>query len=151
MKTRNRTTLALLTLLALGTSALVASAQDNNGGPNGNGPRRPGMRGHRPPVPAIIRALDANHDGVIDAQEIANAPAALKSLDKNGDGKLTPNEFMGPRPPRRGGPGGPPGRGAWRNPGAEGHRLPPGPPPGDNNGAPSGDNGMPPGPPPGGE
>ena len=40
-------------------------------------------------------ALDANHDGVIDANEIANAPAALKTLDKNGDGKLTPDEFMG--------------------------------------------------------
>ena len=34
-------------------------------------------------------ALDANHDGVISADEIANAPAVLKTLDKNGDGQLT--------------------------------------------------------------
>ncbi|MBU6408923.1 MAG: hypothetical protein KGR98_00920 [Verrucomicrobia bacterium] len=52
----------------------------------------------RPPLPAIVKALDANGDGVIDAGEIANAPAALKSLDKNADGQLTPDEFIGPRP-----------------------------------------------------
>jgi len=52
----------------------------------------------RPPVPAIVKALDANGDGVIDANEIANAPATLKSLDKNSDGQLTPDEFIGPRP-----------------------------------------------------
>ncbi|HTS16110.1 MAG TPA: EF-hand domain-containing protein [Verrucomicrobiae bacterium] len=68
-----------------------------------------GMDGHRPPAPAIVRALDANHDGVIDSNEIANASAALKTLDKNGDGKLTPDEFMGPRPdpPTDQGDGGP--------------------------------------------
>jgi len=52
----------------------------------------------RPPQPAIVKALDANGDGIIDANEIANAPAALKALDKNGDGKLTPDEFIGVRP-----------------------------------------------------
>jgi len=46
---------------------------------------------------AIIAALDANHDGVIDASEIANASSALKALDKNGDGKLTQDELMPPR------------------------------------------------------
>jgi hypothetical protein len=60
---------------------------------------------HRPP-PAIIDALDANHDGVIDADEIANAVAVLQKLDKNGDGKLTPDEFLGPPPDMRGGPDG---------------------------------------------
>jgi len=54
----------------------------------------------------VAITLDANGDGVIDADEIANAPAALAKLDKNGDGKLTVEEIMGPRP---GGPGaGPP-------------------------------------------
>ena len=88
-----------LAMLALGVSALAVHAQDANGAPgdNANGPR-----GHRPPPPAVIGALDANHDGVIDADEIANASAALKALDKNGDGKLTPDEFMGPRPHRKG-------------------------------------------------
>ena len=74
-----------------------------------------------------MAALDANHDGVIDANEIANAPAALKSLDKNGDGKLTPDEFMGPRPHRPGGPG----RNGGGNPGGNDNHMPPGPPPGD--------------------
>src|SRR5207253_2410660 len=55
-----------------------------------------------PPPPPLITALDANHDGVIDAQEIENAPAALRTLDKNKDGKLTPDEYRPPRP----GPGG---------------------------------------------
>ena len=53
----------------------------------------------------LIGALDANHDGVIDADEIKNAAAALAKLDKNGDGQLTREEFMG-RPPGR--PDGPP-------------------------------------------
>lgn len=82
----------------------------------------------RPPLPAIVKALDANGDGVIDATEIANAPAALKSLDKNGDGQLTPDEYIGPRPhmgpPRAGGPNG------------------------DNNSPPPGDDNGPAGPPP---
>jgi hypothetical protein len=65
-------------------------------------------------VPAIVRALDANHDGIIDSNEIANASAALKTLDKNGDGQLTREEYLGkrpgPPPDEDGGPGagGPP-------------------------------------------
>ena len=56
--------------------------------------------------PAFL-ALDADHDGVISAAEIANAAAALKSLDKNGDGKLTQDEVR----PAMGGRGGRGGRG----------------------------------------
>ena len=41
----------------------------------------------------LIQVLDANHDDVIDAQEIANAPAALLKLDKNHDGRLTSDEY----------------------------------------------------------
>ena len=98
-----------LALTALGTAAFLVNAQDNgNDGPPPGGPGMGGPGGgHRPPPPAIIRALDANHDGVIDADEIANAVAVLKSLDKNGDGKLTPDEFMGKRPmPPKDGNGG---------------------------------------------
>ena len=47
-------------------------------------------------MPLIIKALDTNGDGIIDANEIANAPAALKTLDKKGDGKLTIDEYIGP-------------------------------------------------------
>jgi len=63
-------------------------------------------------------ALDVNQDGVIDADEIANAPAALKTLDKNGDGKLTQDELRPTRPSQHGGPD-------------SGNDTPPGPPPGD--------------------
>ena len=45
----------------------------------------------------VLAALDADHDGVISAAEIQNAPAALKTLDKNGDGRLTPDELIPPR------------------------------------------------------
>jgi hypothetical protein len=111
------TTKAVLGLLVLGVSGWMLTAQDaGNGTPNDqgpppnagpSGPRGPGR--HRPPPPPIIAALDANHDGVIDEAEIANASAALKTLDKNGDGKLTMDELMPPRPPRGEGPGHPPG------------------------------------------
>ena len=47
-----------------------------------------------------MAALDVNHDGVIDASEIANAVAALKTLDKNQDGKLTQDELRPARPGR---------------------------------------------------
>jgi hypothetical protein len=47
-----------------------------------------------PPAPALMAALDANKDGVIDATELANASAALKALDKNGDGQLTTDEYQ---------------------------------------------------------
>jgi hypothetical protein len=55
----------------------------------------------------LLGALDANHDGVIDADEIKNASAVLLKLDKNGDGKLTRDEFIGRPPGRQDGP--PPG------------------------------------------
>lgn len=75
-------------------------------------------RGHRPPPP-IIAALDADHDGVISAEEIGNASKALLQLDKNNDGELTREELH---------PQGPPPR--------EGDR-PPGPPPGEEPGEPT--------------
>lgn len=124
MKTNNK---IMAAILALGVSAFAASAQDNGndgppaGGPPGGGQRGPGMGGQRPPPPLVIGALDANHDGVIDADEIANASTALKALDKNGDGKLTRDEFIGKRPQ-----GKPPGGGSGNGDG------PKGPPPGDN-------------------
>jgi hypothetical protein len=125
-----KTTRAALAVAALGISALVLTAQDANT-PQGNGqPQRPhgpghgpGRHGHRPPLPPIIAALDANHDGVIDESEIANAASVLKTLDRNGDGKLTYDELLPPPPadfgagpeendePKPGGPNGPQGQG----------------------------------------
>src|SRR3954464_14140999 len=77
----------LLPALALGVSAWTLSAQDAGNppgprrgpqdGPGGEGqrPQRrqggPGMNGQRPPQPPIIAALDLNHDGIIDADEIS--------------------------------------------------------------------------------
>ena len=133
---KNKIAIALA-VLTLGASAFVASAQDNNppppgGGPDGQGgpggPGGPGgMMGRRPPPNLLIEVLDANHDGIIDADEIANASAALRTLDKNGDGKLTQEELRPPRPMN----GGPNGR-------------PPGPPPGGPQGNGPGPNGPPP-------
>lgn len=116
MKTITKVTLGLL---ALGVSGWMLTAQDSgNGTPTDPGPPaneggggpRGGPRHHRPPPPPLLGALDANHDGVIDEAEIANASAALKTLDKNGDGKLTMDELRPPFPPPHGErPGFPPG------------------------------------------
>lgn len=106
----------------LGAVSIAAIAQDaggppqgDQGGPGNGGPGQGGRGGMgRRPMPAVIAALDANHDGVIDADEIANAVAVLKKLDKNGDGKLTRDEYMGKPPgrPPQDGAGGPPQDGA---------------------------------------
>ena len=88
----------MLSVLALGASAFAASAQDNYDGPPGGG-GADGYGRHRPPPLPIVTALDVNHDGVIDADEIANAPVELKTLDANGDGVLTTNEYLPPLPP----------------------------------------------------
>ena len=55
-----------------------------------------GQGGPPPPPPPspLLKALDADGDGIISAAEIANAPAALKTFDKNGDGKLTPTSTV---------------------------------------------------------
>jgi len=71
-------------------------------GPNSEPNKRPSASspsagGGLPRMP-IIGALDANHDGVIDAVELGKAAEALKALDKNHDGKLTAEEFRGSSP-----------------------------------------------------
>ncbi|MFM2081572.1 MAG: hypothetical protein RL380_263 [Verrucomicrobiota bacterium] len=108
-------TKAILPLLALALAANAANllAQDGNTQPGG---RPPGGQRQLPP---IVAALDANHDGTIDAGEIANASAALKTLDKNGDGKLTGDEL---RPQGQGGQG---QQGGGRPPGGQGQDGPP--------------------------
>ncbi len=104
----------LLVAASLGISTAGLIGQDGSppqDGPHGSGgpggPGGPNTGGHRPPPP-IIAALDTNHDGVIDADEIANASKALKKLDKNGDGKLTQDELRPPRPEGEGQDGPPP-------------------------------------------
>jgi hypothetical protein len=82
-----------LTVLTVGSLALSLQAQDDTP------PRRGGM--NRPGsgmVPPLIKALDKNSDGVLDAVEIAAAPAALLTLDTNKDGALTRDELRPQRP-----------------------------------------------------
>lgn len=88
----------LLTIVALGASAVVASAQDapapQPGGPEG---------GRR--VNPIVAALDVNNDGTIDSDELGKAAESLKKLDKNNDGKLERDEVRPARGEGRGGEG----------------------------------------------
>lgn len=92
---------------------------DGDGGPPPNAPQGP-PPGTRPPPP-VIAALDVDMDGIISADEIANASGSLATLDQDDNGELTPDEFgpQGPLPPR--------GNGQGRGP--NGQR--PGPPPQD--------------------
>jgi len=77
--------LIAITLLGITAWALSAKAQDM-------------QRPPPPPPNPIVKALDANSDGVISADEIANAATALKTLDTNGDGQLTQDELRPPCP-----------------------------------------------------
>jgi hypothetical protein len=132
MKTMTK---AVLAMLALGASTWVIVAQQNDGpgaggpppGAQGQGPQ--GGRGMRRPPPPIFAALDANHDGVIDAAEIANASTALKTLLKPGATTLSMEDVLGPPPRRMGGPGGGPGGPGPDGPGGAGPGGPGGPPP----------------------
>src|SRR4051812_28082864 len=102
MRTINHAALLASALVITAVLVVTASAQERRPG----GPGRDGMTRMNP----LMTALDTNNDGVIDAQEIANASAALKKLDKNGDGKLTQDELRpalpgGERGERDRGPG----------------------------------------------
>ena len=108
----------LFAAMAIGVTTTVLVAQD---GPPG---REGGRPGGPPPVPPLVAALDLNHDGDIDASEIAKASESLKTLDKNGDGKISRDEMRPPRP--EGGQGDRRGPGQGRGPGfqGEGNRPP---------------------------
>ena len=103
------------TLILVSTIVMASHCEAFQGRPNRQGP--PGERGggqHARPgtleVP-IIKALDADKDGKISSEEMANAAAALATLDKNGDGVLERDEMMPARRERGGrrGQGGPRG------------------------------------------
>ncbi len=76
---------------------------------DGDDPIGPPPKGPRP-IPPLIAAIDADHDGNVSSEEIENSPEALKTLDKNGDGALSPEEMRPSGPPhgKEDGPQGPP-------------------------------------------
>ena len=81
----------MFAILATVSMSSIATAQ-RAGGPRG---------GQRPASP-LMMALDADKDGKLSAEEIANATVALKTMDKNADGLLDSTELA----PTRGGQGG---------------------------------------------
>ncbi|MCP4592606.1 MAG: hypothetical protein GY842_17880 [bacterium] len=68
--------------------------------PDRAGRRAEPMHGPHHGPPPLMMALDADRDGELSAEEIANASAALLALDQDGDGKLTREEMRPPPPPR---------------------------------------------------
>jgi hypothetical protein len=106
-----KTMLACTALLAMGAFTAVTLAQPPKEDPDGPTPRHEdgpprGRPDGPPPPPPLMKALDADGDGTISAEEITGASEALKKLDKNDDGKLDLEEVRPPHPPR-----GPEGRG----------------------------------------
>ena len=71
--------------------------QRGEGGPRGGGGAE-GEQRQRPASP-MMTALDADKDGKLSAEEIANAATALKTLDKNKDGVLDSSELAPTRGP----------------------------------------------------
>lgn len=103
-----RTTL-WIALLALALQATTSFAQSESR-PRPDRPdrpqRQPGERPARGPAGhPMMAALDANRNGVIDTDEIANARRALLELDSDGDGRLTREEIRPARPEGRSGQG----------------------------------------------
>ena len=101
MKKRYLIAIAVFSVLSIA----VVSAEEpdrRKGKGRGEEPGRPlgGGRGDMMKHMPVLVVLDADKDGKISAEEIANAPAALKTLDKNDDGILTAEELRPPRPPR---------------------------------------------------
>lgn len=94
-----KTPLLLLGALSALTTCLLAQSQPtpDEGAPNATGKKLPPPP--PPPPPRVVRVLDADHNRVISAEEIANASSALLTLDKDGDGLLSREEFCGPPPP----------------------------------------------------
>ena len=55
---------------------------------------------HGPPPSPLFDALDTNHDGVISADEMSDAPASLKSMLKNGSTAIKREDLRPPHPPQ---------------------------------------------------
>ena len=111
MRCTTRATFLGIAIGAVIPAALLATATAQPPGPPPGRPLPP----HGDP---LRRALDANGDHELDADEISKAAESLAKLDADGDGRITREELF-PRPPM-GGPG--------RGPGDQGGEGRPGPP-----------------------
>ena len=132
--------------LAACTMGCAAFGQGPGGGPGGRhgGPGGDGPEGNGVPpprrLPPIFKALDTNRDGILEADEITNAPRSLRTLEKSGSDQLTMPELLGPPPGgRHHGP--PPG-------GGDSQDGPPPPPPDQSGTAAQAGDAPPPPPPP---
>ena len=129
-----KTTITLLSALALATS--LSFGQEQPAGPP-KGPGGPGGPGKRPNPEEIFKKLDTDNDGALSLDEFKASPIGqldttkaeevFKMLDADADGGITLEEFKKARPPHPGGPGGP-GKGGPGK-GGPGKGGPQGPPP----------------------
>jgi len=115
-------------LLVVGYALVAQPPRGQSPGPSQAAPAAPAKAMPGGPLDPmrmhpLMQALDANGDGELSADEIANASGALKKIDKNSDGKLGRDELR-PQFPGRGGPPGPGGMGPF---GPGGPRRPGGP------------------------
>ena len=83
-------------MLALTTAGVLSAQTSDTTAPRG--PHRGGHRGPGGPGHPIVRALDADKNGEISAEEITAAPAALAKLDANSDGVVAIDELRPARP-----------------------------------------------------
>lgn len=105
---RHRLACGILAILAVWSPLTIALAADESETPP------PAERRDGPPPEhrdKLRAALDANHDHVLDADEIAKASTAILTLDANGDGRVDHEEFRPQLPPI------PRGEGGFRGPG----------------------------------
>ena len=84
---------AATSTVATPTASAGTPAAEPAGGPGGH-PH------HGPPPSPLFDALDTNHDGVISADEMSNAPASLKALLKNGATELRREDLRPVHPPQ---------------------------------------------------